>query len=314
MRKSTKALMAIGAAVATPIIINHVIAKKAQTRIVKRISESLYNWEYGDIRYITAGEGAPLLLIHGIYPGAGAVEFKKVIDEFAKDYKVYVPDLLGFGYSDKPNVSYSAYLYVRLIKDFTEDVIGGPVVAAASLHSAASLAACAELNPENFSKILLISPTGTTEDVEMATDLDDHLKKALESPILGTSFYNALTSKKVLPNFFEYEGLAEKPDTEILDELYLSAHAGGAGGKYPIAALLAKFFNGDIKTILEGLSTPYHIITGEITPNSRHFALWSGLGQEIPTSLVEGARLLPHMDNPIEFYNLCKELLYTDSD
>jgi pimeloyl-ACP methyl ester carboxylesterase len=310
MRKSTKVLLGLGALIATPIIINHVISKKAQSRIVKRENESLYNWEYGDISYTTAGDGPPLLLIHGVYPGAsGALEYKRVIEEFAKDYKVYALDLLGFGHSDKPNVSYSAYLYVRLIKDFIDDIIGAPVVAVASLHAAASLATCAKLNPADFSKIILISPTGTTEHVELATDTEGRVKRALESPIFGTSFYNALTSKKAFSAIFESEGLAANPDENTLDEFYLSAHAAGAGGKYPMAALVSKFFNTDIKNTLEELTVPFHIITGDEAPDYNNFILWKGLGDDIPTSLIEGAKLLPQLDKPVEFCELCKELL-----
>jgi len=309
MKKRTKLLLAVGAAIATPLIINHTITKKAQARLPKRESESLFNWEYGDIRYITVGEGPPLLLLHGIYPGAGALEFKQVIEKFAENHKVYVPDLLGFGYSDKPNISYCAYLYVRLIKDFAEEIIGEPVVAAASLHTAAALATCAKLNPEDFTKIILISPTGTDENVEFATDVESYAKRALETPIFGTSFYHALTSKKALPEFLKYEGIADSVDEETLDELYLSAHAGGVGGKYPIAALLSKFFNGDINATLEALTVPYHISTGDTPPQSEHFALWSEIGEDTPASVVENARLLPHLDNPEAFYTLCKELI-----
>jgi len=309
MRTSTKLLLGLGALVATPIVINHMITKNAQARTPKRLSESTYNWEYGDIRYIAIGEGEPLVLIHGIYPGAGALEFKEIINELAQDYKVYVPDLLGFGYSDKPNVSYSAYFYVRLIHDFIQDVIGKPVIATASLHSAASLASCAKLNPDDFKKIILISPTGTNENIQMATDVEGKAKKALESPVLGTSVYHILTSKRALPEFFATEGLTSKPDPETLDELYLSAHAGGAGGKYPIAALLSKFFNGDIKTTLDELTVPHHIITGAIIPKSHLFALWSELGDTVATSLIEDAHLLPHLDKPEEFLATLKELI-----
>ena len=311
MKKGTKVLLGLAAVVATPIIINRIISKKAAERIEARENESIYNWEYGDIRYLTAGEAdaPPMLLVHGIYPGAGALEFNEVMDKFAQDYRVYALDLLGFGYSDKPNVTYSAYLYVRLIKDFIDDIIGAPVLAAGSLHSAAALATCAKLNPEVFTKLLLVSPTGTTEIVELAKDVEGGVKKVLESPIFGTSFYHLLTSKRALPEFFETEGLGAKPDAIQLEELYLSAHAEGAGGKYPIAALLAKFFNTDIKTTLDDLTVPYHIITGDVAPDSTGFAIWKGMGANTATSLIEDAMLLPHLDKPEEFYALCKELI-----
>jgi len=311
LKRGTKVLIGLAAVVAAPIIINKLITKKAQERIKPRESESIYNWEYGDIRFVTAGdnEKPPMLLVHGVYPAAGALEFNKVIEKFAQNYHVYAIDLLGFGYSDKPNLTYSAYLYVSLVKDFIDDIIGTPVVAMASLHSAAVLANCAKLNPELFTKLILISPTGTTEIVEVATDIEGGLKKVLESPVFGTSFYHALVSKRALPEFFELEGLGSKPEGDDLEELYLSAHAEGVGGKYPIAALLSKFFNTDIKATLDDLTVPFHIITGDVAPDSTGFALWKGMGANTPTSLIEDARLLPHIDRPEEFYILAQEKL-----
>ena len=311
MKKSTKFILGLAAAVATPIVINKIITKKANERIVPRENESIYNWEYGDIRYLTAGDDdkPPMLLVHGIYPGASALEFKHVMDEFANDYKVYALDLLGFGYSDKPNITYSAYLYVRLIKVFIDDIIGKPVVGMGSLHSAAVLANCAKLHPEVFEKLILISPTGTTETVEMATDVESGLKKFLESPVVGTSFYHMLTSKRAMPEFFAREGLGEIMPGQDLEDFYLASHAGGAGGKYPIAALISKFFNTDIKATLDELTVPFHIITGDVTPDSTGFAIWKGMGANTPTSLIEDAALLPHVELPEEFYDLAKEKL-----
>ncbi|MCL2353505.1 MAG: alpha/beta fold hydrolase [Defluviitaleaceae bacterium] len=317
MRKSTKALIAIGAAIATPIIANHIITKKAQARIVPRENEALYNWEYGDIKYITRGFGEPLLLIHGIYPGASALEFKGIMEALSQNYKVYALDLLGFGYSDKPNISYSSYLYGGLIKDFIEDIIGSPVTAVASLHSAASLATCAKLNPESFKKVILISPTGTSDEANtsewggMMDQFGSKFKKTLDSPVLGTSLYHALTSKKALVEFLEREGLISYVDDIILEEMYLAAHAGGTGGKYPISALLSHSLNTDIKYTLENLTMPYHIITGDIDPDekSSYFSLWQSPDESIEATKIEETCLLPHVDSPDAFYNILKGLI-----
>ena len=46
------------------------------------------------------GEGPPLLLLHG-YPQTGAM-WHPVAGELAKDYTVIIPDLRGYGRSDKP--------------------------------------------------------------------------------------------------------------------------------------------------------------------------------------------------------------------
>jgi len=314
MKKSTKILLGIGAAIATPIIINHVIAKKAEARIAQKSQENtldehnVYEWEYGNIRYTTAGEGKPLLLLHGLYLGAFGMEWEDVVGYFAQDYKVYIPDLLGFGYSDKPAIDYCSYLFVRLIKDFAENVISEPVTAVASLHTAAALVSCASLNPEDFKKIVLISPAGLESETPLAQDEDNIMKKVLESPVLGTSFYNALCSKKGFAGYYKSEG--HILDDGELERIYLAAHSGGAQGKYALAALFGKFFNTDIKYTITQLEMPYSIITGDSLPENDDniFTGYHNIDDAFEIKLVEGAGTMPHTEKPEEFYNLFKSL------
>lgn len=60
------------------------------------------------------GEGYPVVLIHGSGPGAsGWSNFKQNIPQLvARGYKCVVPDLLGYGYSSKPNTDYTLDLFV----------------------------------------------------------------------------------------------------------------------------------------------------------------------------------------------------------
>lgn len=53
--------------------------------------------------YIVAGEGYPLILLHGSGPGVTAyANWRGVIPDFAKAFRCYAPDTLGFGYTDFP--------------------------------------------------------------------------------------------------------------------------------------------------------------------------------------------------------------------
>lgn len=53
--------------------------------------------------YIAAGEGPPLVLIHGSGPGVTAyANWRGVIPEFARSFRCLAPDTLGFGYTDFP--------------------------------------------------------------------------------------------------------------------------------------------------------------------------------------------------------------------
>ncbi|MDH6288239.1 alpha/beta fold hydrolase [Rhodococcus opacus] len=54
--------------------------------------------------YHDQGEGRVVLMLHGSGPGVTAwANWRLVIPEFAKDFRVVAPDLAGFGYSLPPN-------------------------------------------------------------------------------------------------------------------------------------------------------------------------------------------------------------------
>lgn len=71
--------------------------------------------DVNDIRmhYVLAGEGEPLVVLHGL--GSCAEDWQEQVDRFSAHYRVVVPDLRGFGRSDKPPGPYS-------VAQFAEDV------------------------------------------------------------------------------------------------------------------------------------------------------------------------------------------------
>ncbi len=69
------------------------------------MQEKFVKIDENKIRYLDTGSGDPLVLVHGL--GASAERWKFVIPLFEKRYRVIVPDLIGFGYSDKPMLDYT---------------------------------------------------------------------------------------------------------------------------------------------------------------------------------------------------------------
>lgn len=58
--------------------------------------------------YVQAGEGDPVVLVHGGGPGAcGEHNWGKNIAALAKNFRVYAIDLIGYGYTDKPPIEYT---------------------------------------------------------------------------------------------------------------------------------------------------------------------------------------------------------------
>ncbi|MGZ6237135.1 MAG: alpha/beta fold hydrolase, partial [Syntrophales bacterium] len=73
----------------------------------------------GDVntRYWAEGdEGSNVILIHGL--GASADIWMHNISALAEKHRVYAPDLVGFGRSDKPKVKYSPSYMAAFIDDF----------------------------------------------------------------------------------------------------------------------------------------------------------------------------------------------------
>ena len=67
------------------------------------------------IHYESAGEGDPLLFIHGL--GSSTRDWERQVEHFSSTYRVITVDLRGHGQSDKPEGPYS-------IRQFSEDVAG----------------------------------------------------------------------------------------------------------------------------------------------------------------------------------------------
>jgi pimeloyl-ACP methyl ester carboxylesterase len=71
--------------------------------------------------YVHAGDGEPLVLVHGAGPGAsGDAGWRNAIPALAKHFHVYAIDLLGYGHSDKPRIEYSYQTHVNHVAGFVD--------------------------------------------------------------------------------------------------------------------------------------------------------------------------------------------------
>lgn len=74
----------------------------------------------GEIFYAVAGEGTPVLLLHGF--GGEIWMWERQVEAMSKRYRLYIPDLLGYGYSDRPKVDYTPSLFVDTIRQFMDQI------------------------------------------------------------------------------------------------------------------------------------------------------------------------------------------------
>ncbi len=69
-----------------------------------------------DIHYLTGGQGDPLVIIHG--GGGGAEGWLQNVTELCEHYRIYVPDLPGFGLSQPMDGDYGMSEFVKFLEDF----------------------------------------------------------------------------------------------------------------------------------------------------------------------------------------------------
>ncbi len=79
------------------------------------------------IHYREAGDGPPVVLLHGGIIDAATVSWPPVIDRLAPDYRVLAPDLLGYGESDLPPGPYSIPRHAGVVADVLDELGLGPV-------------------------------------------------------------------------------------------------------------------------------------------------------------------------------------------
>jgi pimeloyl-ACP methyl ester carboxylesterase len=107
------------------------------------------------IFYLVKGEGEPLILIHGY--GAGMWVWEKQIEILSQYYRVYVLDLIGHGFSDRPKISYTPDAYLQFFKDFMDGVGVERATLIGNSMGGGIAWAMAALFPERVNKLVLIN-------------------------------------------------------------------------------------------------------------------------------------------------------------
>ncbi|MCB1853716.1 MAG: alpha/beta fold hydrolase, partial [Halieaceae bacterium] len=121
------------------------------------------------IHYLDEGEGPVVLFLHGSGPGAsGHSNFKGNYPQWVKQgYRCLVPDLVGFGYSDKPqDVDYQLAFFVECVKQTLDAAdVDRCAVVGNSLGGAVAIGLALDY-PELVEQLILMAPGGMSEREE----------------------------------------------------------------------------------------------------------------------------------------------------
>lgn len=108
---------------------------------------------WGRLSVYTAGEGPPLLLLHGL--GGSGRYWAGIAPLQAGRHTLVAPDLPGFGRSDKPHADYSRDFHARAVADLLDE-LGAPTADVAG-HSMGGIlgALFAVRNPQRVTSLAL---------------------------------------------------------------------------------------------------------------------------------------------------------------
>jgi len=243
MRLST-ALLAIGGIGGGLALYNRRL-ERSGGRLPDRLGGEVrrYRWRGGDLAYSVAGEGEPVLLVHGVYAGASSFEFRKNFEELSKSFRVYALDLLGCGRSERPQRRYGPEDVAAQIEDFVKEEVGGRAHLVASSLSAALVVPAAVRSPRLFQKLVLICPTGYGTLDRRSGRLGDVIYGLFLAPVLGNTLYHAIVSRWGIRYYLRSMAYhdADLVTEELVEDYYRASHQVGA--RYFPAAFVAGKLN-----------------------------------------------------------------------
>ena len=110
------------------------------------------------IKYIKKGTGTPLIMVHGSQ--MNAYDWRANIDYFSKKHTVYAIDMIGCGWSDKPNAPYSPAYFAEFINHFMNQIgIESAIFIASSWGGGHALHFTLKY-PKRVNALVLSSPCG----------------------------------------------------------------------------------------------------------------------------------------------------------
>jgi len=269
-------------------------------------------WKYGNIYYTKSGKGKPLLLIHDLNVCSSSYEWNKVVKKLSERNTVYTIDLLGCGRSEKPNLTYTSFLYVQLVNDFIKKIIGSKTTVVATGYALSFVIMACQIENNNFNKIIGVSPC----DIYNLTGTPDKkrnvLKYLLDSPIIGTFLYNMETNKKKVKNQIskDYFYRSTLVSGEEINSYYKGTKTSHSKGKYLFASIRSCYTNINIIPAIEKLNHSICLIGGREQPFIHDIMdEYRAHNSAIEEAYISNTKHLPQLEAPEKFTELLQILL-----
>jgi pimeloyl-ACP methyl ester carboxylesterase len=314
MKKNTKCFLFLTAAAATGMYAyNKFVAYSAtKNKHLSTKDGDFYQWKQGNIFYTKQGEGSPVLLIHDIHPSSSSYEWNRIIKRLEKFHTVYTLDLIGCGRSDKPQITYTNYLYVQMVSAFVRDVIQEKTDVVASNLSASFIIMANNMDKELFDKIILINPVSVRKLKIVPDDISRGKQILMNLPIIGTFLYNITLNPVHIDREFRnrYYAKSQLVSSSIEEIYYESAHLKDSKGKFLYSSLLGNYVNINISNAIRNIDKPVYLIGSRgIKNNINILEEYRKLNAQFEIYMTTNSNLYPQLEAPENIATLIKLIL-----
>jgi pimeloyl-ACP methyl ester carboxylesterase len=122
--------------------------------------------------YLEAGQGDPVVLVHGSGPGVTAyANWRLVLPALAERFRVLAPDMVGFGYTDRPtDVQYGVQTWADQVVGFMDSLeIEKAHLVGNSFGGSIALRVAAQ-HPERVDRLVLMGSMGVHFEITEGLD------------------------------------------------------------------------------------------------------------------------------------------------
>jgi len=289
--------VSIALAGAGMVALRHALETPQPLKSVLPGEAHLYRWRRRSIFYKVLGavDAPPLVLLHRPEIGVSGHEMLAIMAPLAQTYRVYAPDLLGFGLSDRPGAEYSAELYSALCQDFLREVVGCPAMLVASELSCNYAVATADYAPELCTSLVLISPLALQEEAQSTT-----LRQYAEKPVVKMLLYPLLSTRLAFLLMRQFR----QESKEDFAQFYANTHQLGA--EHAAMARLSGKLAENMQQQFARLQQPVLMIWGTRALDNQQTVATLHRTAELANpahvarkvELIQGTALTAHMEQP----------------
>jgi pimeloyl-ACP methyl ester carboxylesterase len=277
--------------------------RKAAVRALPTIERAEVKLHGHKVRFNIAGEGPPVVLIHGV--AGRAAQWDQTMLQLAEQHTVIAPDLLGHGESAKPRGDYSLGAFASGIRDLLIGLdIEGATVVGHSLGGGIAMQFAYQF-PERCQRLVLASSGGLGQDVHPVLRAATLPGSELVLPLIAHE--KLLEIVGLVPRALGKIGLRTGPDIAEMAQGYasLSNAEGRAAFIHTVRAV--------IDPMGQRINATDRIYLASKMPT---LIIWGRRDRIIPVAHAEpahkgmpGSRLelfddsghFPHLDDPLRF-------------